>query len=521
MPAPGSMGEAYLTINAPEENIHETIHLPPLTSIEVAHYTSLTELPTVIMGFRNNFIMDLGNTQKISLTMKRINPDPYNDNGDMEEWSNGKWYRFLESAMDYWQNFGRSSSNLRTGGFHLTFIPSDTSLAPMIDKNVFLNGSLSLQYSTTYIVVQMNLTVARMEGGDAQSGNMVTIRLHSGFGDTYTAYAAADMTTDVPGIPPDWDDVNPGYVCTGWSFNPSASTLDLRLGGQTVWEMREEPYDLYAYWVGPKFVYVRTTAGSETITVPGTIGSSTEVSSMQVYLVGGGGGAGGSGFRGMVSAVYQNPGGGGGAGEVYFDMLETASGRQYTVTVGSGGSAGANHSQWVSGDGDPGGDGGRTTLIGNGLNIVARGGEGGDGGTHGSTGSPRTTYGGIQYFYGGNTRYGSWGGDGESGSTGAGTGQGGEGWDQEKAIDARIEYVQGHGAGGGASGLDINFSVNGHSYEYQSKGGNGGGYWYNNSTGEGGTTAPTSPEYGGGGASGLYNDGSTAGADGLVVIIYY
>ena len=522
MPAPGDMGSAYLVVRSPSYS--GTWNLPTISNIETAYYANLSELPTIIMGFRNNFIIDLGTTEKISLTMKRVNPRSYNDNSsNPDNWSNGKWYRELEEIMDFWQNFGRSSTNRRTGGFLFHYTPSDTSLYPVIDKNVFLNGSLSVQYSTEYMVVQMNLTVARMEGGDAGTGNFVTIILHPGVSDVddYEYTTAAGVASEYPGVPVSWGDINPGYVCTGWASSSGQTQVEFRPGDSVIWQMQDEPYELWAVWTGPKDIYVMASAGTASLRVS-SLRDGPNISSMQYYVVGAGGGAGGCGYRGAISAAYNNAGGGGGAGGCETNMIEVSPDCIISITVGAGGNHGGNAGTWVSGNGDSGGSGGASSIVASDgtFNITARGGDGGSGGTHGSTSNPQITRGGQQVYAGGNTQYGTWGGDGK---TGPDNPDGyGRGWGPEQALEANQNYTSGHGAGGGGSNLNFHATINGTPYSYQSRGGDAGGFWYAGMGQGSGWTNPTNPIYGGGGASvGGPNISSTDGADGIVILIFY
>lgn len=522
MPAPGSMGEAYLYVNSPD--FKGQWDLPPISNIEVSFYTNLSELPTVVMGFRNNFIMDLGNTQKISLTMKRTNPRSYNENSSSpDDWSNGKWYRELEKIMDYWQNFGKSSSNKSTGGFLFHYTPSDTSLYPVMDKNVFLNGSLSIQYATQYIVVQMNLTVARMEGGDAGTGNYVTVVMDSGISGHEESYTtAAGVQTQYPYPPNDWTTINPGYLCVGWASSPGQSIVEFEPGTPVVWEMQNEPYTLYAVWRGPRAIRVFDTPGTTTFNVS-SLGL-FNITDMEYYIVGGGGGAGGCGSRGTISSLVGIAGGGGGSGGYAHDVVECSETRSYSITVGAGGSMGANQTSSLNpGDGTAGGDGGYTRLteVGGSLDVNARGGSGGAGGP--ST-SPSNAYarGGSQVYAGGDVRYGEWGEDGDAPTSNYDNR--GRGWNQSRAFDASASglYANGAGAGGGACDLNFQANINGQSYDYVSKGGDAGGYWYKSSDGSSGWTEASNPTYGGGGASvGRNTMGATAGANGIVILIFY
>lgn len=510
MPAPGSMGTAYLAVRTSSGS--ETFYLPPITSIDSQIYASLSELPTVVLGYQNNFCIDLGTYQKISLTMKRDNPASYNDNQESNPdlWSNGKWYRHLEGLMNFWQNFGLDPRlGTKTGGFIFDFTPSDTTLYRPIHKNVFLNGSLSLQYSTTYMVVQMNLTVARMAGGSSSSGSTVTITMHSrtpsgsNF-NTISSTVAQGILQQIPRVPADWEQEwnSVGYTFQGWDTSPSATNV--------VYEAYEpitlnNDIDLYAVW-SSNIVHVEVFPAGRQYTVPSGLG----ISRVDVIAVGGGGGAGGSG-----SGARGTAGGGGGAGEVrYGTGYGITAGEVISVTIGGGGAHGDNGSEWTPDYGGDGADGVTTTVTvpGQATPVTARGGQGGKGGRPYNNGGYAS--GGQLYYPGGGSQLGSNGEDGQTGSTdeddwGVTTGDPGRGFVSDSTL-------YGCGAGGGASDFCINYNLSTGTYRYHSKGGDGGGYLSDGTQ----MIHATTPEYGGGGGSDPWGT-ATSGANGFVVLLFY
>ena len=516
MPAPGSMGEAYIRVNVPSNSSigRETFYLPTITSIDVSHYTSLSELPTIVMGFRNNFIIDLGNTRKISLTMQRNNPASYNDNQETnpELWSNGKWYRHLEKLLDFWQNFGRAydDSGMLSGGFEFYYNPYDETLYPVMEYNVFLNGALSVQYSTTYMVVQMNLTVARMAGeGEGPGPKHVTLILHSGLSnyEDVEREVQAGTTVAVPSSP--WD--VPGYILDGWSRTSGASSpdADLEVGDRVVFEYQEDPIELWAVWVGPIGIWTSTGSGVQNFTTPdGTV-------QIRLYVVGGGGGAGGGAWASGVGG--RTPGGGGGSGESRVYTILSGSMRPYTVTVGAGGSAGSRPNATIGGrEGGQGGNGGDTYVVDDSLGTeVARahGGNGGQGGQLESGGllaqggQPVDGTNAYGSYAGGNAGYGVAGEDGQTSSDNSGN----------EGKGAQPDSRWGGGAGGGAADFKEQFYVNGTYYPssagyYESIGGNGAGN---------DVETPTAGQVGGGGGSCDWAYGNAApGGDGMVIAVF-
>jgi MBG domain (YGX type)/Cadherin-like beta sandwich domain len=91
------------------------------------------------------------------------------------------------------------------------------------------------------------------------------------------------------------------------------------------------------------------------------------VTSATITCYGAGGGSGGA-----VANSSDNASGGGGGGATATSTLSVSGGQVYTVTVGAGGTAGAN-------TGTNGGTGGTTTFTGTGGTVTAAGGSGGGG----------------------------------------------------------------------------------------------------------------------------------------------
>ena len=247
------------------------------------------------------------------------------------------------------------------------------------------------------------------------------------------------------------------------------------------------------------------TVGSTNFTIDSSCPSAVEV------LIVAGGGGGGQGFKAS---------GGGGGGGVINNKTQDLPAGSYTITVGSGGAAGAN--------------GNNSVIAGNGVSLVAiGGGRGGDGETC------------CFNRAGGNG--GSGGGVGQrSGSGAIGKGTTGQGYN---GGDARVgNYIAG-GGGGGAGGAGSNGSGSGNTIggnggpgrgldiygkrntsgsiilTYFAGGGGGQGESYSSAGGTPGSGGSGGGGWGGGG-SGAANrgggggGGSGAGGSGIVVIRY-
>jgi hypothetical protein len=232
-------------------------------------------------------------------------------------------------------------------------------------------------------------------------------------------------------------------------------------------------------------VYTFLSSGSFTITGQGTMD----------YLIVGGGGGGGS-----------DMGGGGGAGGYLAANTQAVTTGTYTVTVGDGGSgapAGVGQRR--------GYEGGNSSIVGNGLNLIAYMG-GGGASNHDRSDNPA---GGSNL----GITVGSGGGcSGGNGGAVGGSGYGGSRWGDASALTPTQGYRGGVGAGywypcggGGASeigqtnpgrgGNGIQNDITGTNYYWA---GGGGGSGYSSSGGNGGA---------GGGGGGAVN--STSGGSGL------
>lgn len=205
----------------------------------------------------------------------------------------------------------------------------------------------------------------------------------------------------------------------------------------------------------------------------------TKEGKIEVLVVGGGGGG-----------AYYNPhGGGGGGGAVVHDIINIPKGTApITITVGSGGSVGANGTA-------------STFALGS---ITANGGQAGSGYAGGTSGSS---------LAGTNGNFSSGGGGGGGARTASGYmflggGVGGEGFGS--TIEGTLKV---YGGGGGGAG-----STNGSNSNYPGAGINGGAYGAY--SGAAAALASINSGGGGGGGSGRHGTAASAGADGVVVIRY-
>ncbi len=209
--------------------------------------------------------------------------------------------------------------------------------------------------------------------------------------------------------------------------------------------------------------------------------------SVQYLVVGGGGGSGGGYDTGA--------GGGGGGGMVLTGTLSIVPGTIYTVTVGSGGTAGVSIRSPVSEtNGGSGGNSGfaSVTALGGGGGFGSRLPSGGNNGAGGAAAvNPSTA------SLGGRGGGSNGGGGGGGGSSGAGGN-----------ISGTTAGTAGTGTASSLSGSSVTYGVGG-----------AGGTGNNNNAGTAGTANRGNGAKGGGATSGADEDGA-AGGSGIVILVY-
>lgn len=503
----------------------QTLTMPPVKSISSSTNASLTEISTMIYGYRNNFCMDLGTTRRITVRFERVNPFPYNDNSsDSTKWSNGKWYRHLESMLDKWQNLCVDSKGELAGGFTFTHIPEDTTLYPTINGNVFLTGNLNMRYKNLQTIeFSLPMVLSRMTGETTPVATVTltlkTTSLIDGKEVTEPYKVPKGYETNVPLCPDGWDEYQPGRVFMGWT-DEKGERLDV--GDVHTWD---DDATLTARWKGVYAVEFVDTFNNGTpvvLTVP--VGASRAMA----YLVGAGGGAGGAGVGATGTDIagkrYYYVGGGGGSGQVVqTSEIPVQPGAKIEVYIGKAGSAGRNSSG--TGSQTDGGDGGSTRITYEGAEWTGGGiAQGGKGGAK-HVNRDLWGVGGSQYNPGG-TNDGNTSMNGSDGSFGApniesNVGKGGKG--QEITGD-RFDSFQYGGNGGGAASFRYRFYCD---RDEAWAPGPDGTTFFESVGGDGqdrvdGTPA-TDGKYGGGGGSGWKTDGmsSGAGGNGCAIIVYY
>jgi len=528
------IGDATIEYHFPARGgmkaINGTLSIPYITSIERTANVNLTEMPTLIYGASNNFCMDLGATEKITLKCERVNPFPYNDfSSDPAQWSNGKWYRHLESIFDRWQNFGVNGDGERTGGVTLRFVPADEELHPTIAANVFLAGSLGMSYSVQKLSFSLPFQLGNMQMKDVKLDTvMLTLETPTDSGTPLTL--PKEVYKGIPtviSLPSEWESARGGMVFHGWLYNGNESS---------------EIYDGRAYTFTESAKLVAKWAAAIDV-VYSTEDDSCDVpegaSEVRIYAVGGGGGAGGS--YSLTTDSYTPwfeyyVGGGGGSGEavVYLTTVKSSVEKPSILrwTIGAGGSGGtsSNGSEATTIKYPTGGGGGGSTQVylDGTLIVTAKGGSGGSAvSATNRKGTSTHGIGGQQYCAGGT--HGQAGGD-SSHALGAGftadPNIGSNIGNPGKDVSAGNTTRPG-GPSGGAAAFRYRFRTEDEAWHpsagyYMSEGGDGEQYIIEDGKFTK-TRYPTSGQCGGGGGAGLQENSLRAapGSSGAVILVFF
>lgn len=389
-------------INATTEYGSKTMELPIVSMIEDSYTATLQEYSTVMYGYGERFIMDMGVSERLTLKIERPNPPDYDDtqDDDQSKWSNGRWYRELEDMLNFWQNLGRDmDSHAWTGGLRLYFRPPAgyRELYPLIEKNVFLLGSINVNHGTT--VQKLTLTLPFVVGRMTSEGSTIAsveVRFEpnppSGYQmEGFTKSYPLGTAQVLPSSSMEWDNIAANHVFFYWSPNPTEQSGEARYfpgdlvdPGVTTW---------YGRWSAPfKTVVIRTYEDAdEVVDSPigggsGSISVPEGASYAKIIAVGSGGGGGsGAGYGALIGDKYYSAGGGGGSGDVVTMTISVSSGDVFGYGLFAGGKGAENSALADGADGSPGKP--TVVLLGGEAIITARGGDGGGKNTASKTGT--------------------------------------------------------------------------------------------------------------------------------------
>ena len=288
------------------------------------------------------------------------------------------------------------------------------------------------------------------------------------------------------------------YTSGSEFFSGSLDDVRITIGVARYQDSFTPPARAYPEIGGDSFVTTNVNAGVvQRFTTIGTTSwtAPTDVTSVEVLVVGGGGGGG---------VCYG--GGAGGGGLIYNNAYPVTPGQTYTVVVGAGGTNLSN----VSGNGGTGGNSsfGNLVAIGGGYgggncgNAGGSGGSGGGGSSNGSSGIAGGSGTPGQGFAGASSPSSAGGGGGAAGGLAtAGTSQGANGL--QFGISGTTTYYAGGGSGGQGSPGQA--------------GGLGGGGFGGIALAAG--VADATPNTGGGGGGTIISGSGTSGIGGSGIVI--
>ncbi len=134
-----------------------------ITKIERGFTSSVTTIPILTKSSEYNYCIDLGTTERISLSVSRTQPTEVDDNGtDQSKWSNGYWFEHVKKFFDEWQNLNYGADGSRSGGYNFIYSPGNKYAFPTLNKNVFTSSQISYSYGRAVVDLQLTFTVATM-----------------------------------------------------------------------------------------------------------------------------------------------------------------------------------------------------------------------------------------------------------------------------------------------------------------------------------------------------------------------
>lgn len=322
----------------------ETWRVPMVLDKETVYNSSLTEIPTMVYGVDNNFVIDLGTVRQFTLSCARVHADNVPDPDDPEhgDLSNGEWMKGFRAFWDHWQNLSYEDGRIQ-GGADFRFVPEfsqerdaydgDTDLIPATYTNVFLMGSISPTYGVQRMTWSMQLLEARVFSEDVVA-NRVTMTFRVSYGG-----GSSDQTRSYP-VGSQFKMPNPtaeqtallkdGSIVTAWQKD--GTTYEFGTAVVATEEMDGWVFD--AVLKSPKMTVMRflfhNENSNDTIVPDGCARAN-------VILVGAGGRCGNSRNQDGEHTKERYTGGGGGSGQTeQFTFTGLTGGDEIKVTVGDG-----------------------------------------------------------------------------------------------------------------------------------------------------------------------------------------
>jgi len=351
----------------------ETFDFGEVQSIERKY--SVTTLPQAIVttSVRNAFLMDMGVSQDIDVSFRRLTPNGWEPNDDTstdsKNWCNREWWMRFHNALDRWQ--------MKSDGWTLRYIPNPLfakELYPAFEYNTYVSA-FPFKYQQTDVIDSSILFKIGLLKIKVEQPPQGIIRYHSDISGDYLDYhdpvdvtIPYGTTSIVRSIMDEWadDGLDDGLVFVGWkdSLSSDKQANIYYTGNEFIFGTDTpnlSPYgvlDLYAIWAKPKWIWHTTVEGENPIVTIGSMnadaGCVTNILKVIVHGAGGGGGP-----------PSNLSGGGGGAGgqKVTFSGIPVSVADSFRANVGGGGIGGVYTPSMIGGTSEPGMDGNFTQFV--------------------------------------------------------------------------------------------------------------------------------------------------------------
>lgn len=326
----------------------------PATVTKIAHRFSaqLSEMPMIILPSRCRYVIDLGNTERISLRVTRVNPRDADDGSDdQRRWTNRKWVDYARSFFDSWQNNNYDyDSGKHSGGYALSLVPPMVKMYPSLRKNVFISSALNVSYGNAVADVGFEFAVGSMLGRAAiTSDSVYLVKWHRG-GKYEDVVETTTYSPKVVAPTFDWDvplENDTPSTFMGWSVDQDGRGSIYQPGSSLRLDADSDTREFH-FW--PSFgtarkYWIFTSSGTCSIPLgPGEM--------LKIVAVGGGAGSypysgatfNGLSFSDLINQSTYELSSPGGEGKVNSDVFTNSSNNDVTVTVtctiGEGGGRG-------------------------------------------------------------------------------------------------------------------------------------------------------------------------------------
>lgn len=353
---------SYLEVSYKDDDgniIDHIVKLPQVVSIDDVITSSLVEKETILYGYKNRFVMDIGTKRTFAVTMVRVNPIDYDDNVtpdyDESKMSNNMWWSQFISLIDRWQNYMVSSDGVRTGGMRFVYEPPSVDglneLYPVIDKNVFITGQITMSSTPSLLKMTIPMTVASMSASESVQRWKVRFYMYK-----------AEKESDQESVPYFETSAPMGFMMTipapmsEWSNAYSASTTPKSFSkwvdgaGKSLRPNEELPMPqnytdstcpiYYATWADISAICIYTVTGE--LNANRTYTYTADSNCIISAILYGGGGTGGSFYMESINFgtnFRYYAGGGGGASAPTSVSFTVSQGEKVKIDVGLGGNS--------------------------------------------------------------------------------------------------------------------------------------------------------------------------------------